>query len=248
MKTMDDYYQLSKTEIYGVLNAPSYTLADASRLCGISKGRVSRWLRGYEYNYFYNGESRNGSQESVINRINDEKSTYVSFLELIDLLFVKRFLERGFTLQRIRVLFSDARNYLDSPHFASSHFILNGMKVFLGQKKISSEATELIALLTGGQLAFSEIVEPIGEKIDFEDITGYSLATRWYPNGKNGYIVVDPSVSFGQPTIIDTRVTTDNVYDLYLGESKNISNVSKWYNITKNQVNSAVYFEQRIHA
>ena len=33
------------------LRRPSYTVAEASRLVGLTGGRVRRWLRGYEYAY-----------------------------------------------------------------------------------------------------------------------------------------------------------------------------------------------------
>jgi uncharacterized protein (DUF433 family) len=246
---MIDQSLLYENETYQVLNAPSYPIAEASRLVGISNGRIARWLRGYEYTYEVASgtEIRGGSQEPVVQRTVSEESSYVTFLELIDLLYVKKFLDKNFSLYHIRKLLNDARKYTNIPHFASSRFLAYGNKIFLDQKK-SSKGSNLIALLTGGQFAFREIIEQIGDKIDFENITGYELASRLYPLGKNGDIVIDPRISFGKPTIIGYRITTSNIYDTFLGENKEIKNISKWYKIPAGKIASAVRFETSLVA
>jgi len=246
MKAMDNFKNLLDDETYYVLGAPYYTIAQASRLCGITRYRVSRWLRGYKYSYDVGGEKRHGEQHSLIERNLDDDSASISFLELIDLLFVKRFLDRGYSLQKIRKVFDATREYLKTPHFASARFYVFGSRTILDEN-ISINEKSFLALFSGGQRAFPEIVEPVGEKIDFEDITEYGLATRWYPRGKTGFIVLDPKVSFGQPTIIGTRITTDNIYDLYIGENKKTESVSNWFNLPSFKIDSAVAFEQSIY-
>ena len=244
---MDNFQNLLVTETYNILGAPHYTIAQASRLCGITRYRVSRWLRGYEYSYDIKGEKRYGEQSSIVERNLDDDSANVSFLELVDLLFVKRFLDKGYSLQKIRKVFDATRLHLKTPHFASARFYVFGTKTILDEN-ISKGGKSFLALFSGGQRAFPEIVEPVGEKIDFEDITEYGLASRWHPRGKDGFIVVDPRVSFGQPTIIGTRITTDNIYDLYMGENKKTESVSSWFNLPGLKIDSAVAFEQSIHA
>ena len=68
--------------LYKSLSAPTYSIAEASRLTGIGKWSVGRWLRGYRY--------EGGKQGPVIRRSIPVESTYASFLDLIDLLFVKK--------------------------------------------------------------------------------------------------------------------------------------------------------------
>lgn len=247
---MEIYKDLKRTEIYKTLNASCYTLSSASRLCGISPWRVSSWLRGYEYQYaIKDGEEiREGRQNGLIHRVGNEESTYVTFLELIDLLFVKRFLTFGFSLQQTRRFLNEAREYLDTPHFASKKFLVSGRSVYLGNCKLPDDAKGLITLLTGGQLAFPEIIKPLSEKIEFEDITEYELARRWYPLGKDEDIIVDPTVSFGSPTIRGSRITTLNVYDLYKGEKEEVDRLHQWFNISPTKINAAIKFEQIINA
>ena len=244
---MVNFQSLVESETYKTLNAPYYTLAQASRLCGVSRGRISRWLRGYDYTYNISGEIREGSQESIVERNLEIDSASVSFLELIDLLFVKRFLDRGYSLQKVRKILDEARIHLKTPHFASAKFYIFGTETILDDNKMSESSKSFLALFKGGQRAFSQLVESIGEKVDFEEVTEFGLAARWYPRGKNGYIVVDPKVSFGQPTVIGTRITTNNIFDLYLGEEKKMESVSSWFNLPPNKINSAIVFEQSIN-
>lgn len=247
---MSELTKLYESELYSTLSAPSYPLAEASRLVGISKGRVARWLRGYEYKYEIAGgeEIREGQQEAVVHRTGKKGSTHASFLDLIDLLFVKRFLERGFSLQFIRKALGEARELLETPHFASNRFFTSGKKIFLDTASAPKGAGSLVALLTGGQQAFPQIIEQIADKIDFEDVTEFGLASRWFPRGKEGYVVIDPQISFGQPTLIGHRITTTNIYDLYIGENEKIDTVTKWFNIPEIKIQSAIEFEYSMHA
>lgn len=247
---MTEKNNLLNSEIYLSLIAPAYPLAEAGRLVGISSGRVGRWLRGYEYSYKVAGDEEAiiGRQDSLVHPTTKNKPTHASFLDLIDLLFVKRFIDRGYTLQFIRKALNEAQTYLDTPHFASARFFTSGKDIFLENLTAPDGTESLIALLKGGQQAFPNIVKEIGEKIDFEDITGFGFAARWFPLGKEKHIVIDPQISFGQPTIFGSRITTSNIYDLYLGEKKKIENVSKWFNIPTVKIKTAIQFEHSIHA
>ena len=221
------------TDLYETLNTPTYPLAEASRLTGISRWRISRWLRGYSYD--------GGEQGPVIRRSIPPESTYVSFLDLIELLFVKEFLMRKFSLQLIRKALEEARNYLRTPHIATKKFFTSGDKIIL---ELSDN--EMVALLTGGQRAMGMIIEQLYNKLDFEDVTEFGFARRWYPRGKNGLIVIDPKKSFGRPTLIGHSVATHNIYDLYLGENKKSEPVSEWFNIPVNKIKIAVQFEHSL--
>jgi len=89
------------------LDRPSYPAAEAGRLVGLAAGRVRRWLKGYGYNY---GDSLR-HQPPVVQR-NEPTGSYASFLDLVDLLFVKRFLDHGVSLQRVRRALDEAREIL----------------------------------------------------------------------------------------------------------------------------------------
>jgi len=227
----------SPDKLYRVLTTPAYTLAEASQLADISRWRVARWLKGYEYTYKAGSERREGKKDAVI-RHSDEPSA--SFLDLIDLLFVKKFIEHGFTLQFLRNALEEARTLLGTPHFARSKFFTSGNQIVL---ELEPTSKYMIALMTGGQSVIPQIVEQLDDKIDFEDVTGFGFATRWYPKGKHGLIMIDPQVSFGRPTLISRGIATENIFDLYLGENKKIEPVSRWFKIPAPEIRAAVNFQ-----
>ena len=242
---MNNMTRNSQNELFRILDAPTYSISEASRLVGITRWRINRWLKGYEYTYYVGEETREGHQESVVTRNDLPRKTYASFLDLIDLLFVKRFLEHGFSLQFIRMALEEARERLGTPHFARDTFFLSGKHIIL---QMGTKSKFMVALLTGGQGAMPEIIKQLGDKIDFEEVTGFGFASRWYPLGRDGMIVVDPQVSFGRPTILGRSIATENIYDLYLGESKQIDFVSHWFEIPARETQAAVNYEASLVA
>lgn len=228
------------SELISSLSTPAYPISFSSRLTGITRWSISRYLRGYDYKI---DKEKNDKRHKppVVTHVQQDV-TYASFLDLIDLLFVKEFLKRGFTLQYLRHALEEARHYLGTPHFARSEFYTSSNQILL---KIPQDGA-LIALMTNGQLAIPEIAKKLNQKMEFEDVTGYGFVHRWYPNGKNGAIVIDPLISFGKPILAGYGVPTSNIYDLYLGESKNFKTVSSWFDIPVPEIKAAIRFEHSL--
>jgi uncharacterized protein (DUF433 family) len=233
MQNLDNYSR--------ILNAPSYSMAEISRLVGVNPWTVRRYLRGYEYDYI---NSRT-IQPPVVKSDTDDRTIYASFLDLIDLIFVREFMRRGFGLPTLRKALDEARERLGTPHFARSVFFTSGSKEII--LKLPQNGS-MIALLTGGQSAMPQIIEMLSDKLEFEDVTGYGFVKRWYPRGVQGLIVIDPEISFGRPTLKGRAVPTHNIYDLYLGEKKKIAPVSNWFRIPAPEIDAAIKFEQHLWA
>jgi uncharacterized protein (DUF433 family) len=242
--TKKECSMLSRPNGNGLLNslsAPAYSIATASRLVGIHYWSVARYLRGYEYMYFKKAVEHRVQQPPVVEQ-SRRGSTYASFLDLVDLLYVKEFLKRGFALQHLRHALEEARHYLGSPHFARSEFYTSRNEIVLRLPKDSS----LIALMKGGQLTIPAITEKLSDKLDFEDVSEFGFARRWYPWGKRGSIVIDPQIAFGRPTLIGHGAATANIYDFYLGENKKVGPVSDWFDIPVPEIKTAVRFEHSL--
>ncbi len=238
-----DYRMSAKpngTELINSLAAPAYTIAMTSRLTGITRWSITRYLRGYNYK-ITKEEIYKKFKPPIINQ-SQCNSTYASFLDLVDLLYIKEFLNRGFSLQRLRLALSEAKEYLGSPHFARSQFYTHSDQIIL---KLPKNGV-LIALMTGGQYAIPEIAKKLNKKLDFEDITEFGFARRWFPKGKTGNIVIDPQISFGRPSLIGYGVATANIYDLFLGENEQIIPVSEWFGIPTPKIKTAVQFERNL--
>ena len=224
---------------------PMYNPTFAGRLVSLSTGRVKRWLEGYNYTYSVGqkNEIKEGHQGPIITRIESDLPNYASFLDLIDLLFVNKFLNYGISLQRIRKALDEANNILGGHHFAQRNFFTDGKRIYL---QVKDEAEALLELLNNGQWVIEQFIKELSHQIKFDEPTGF--AKQWYPFGKNGLIVLDPKFSFGEPTIVGKGISTSNVYDLYMGEQNKINKVCSWLSLEEQEVKAAVRFETQLKA
>ena len=223
--------------------APAYSVTYASRLVKISPWRAKRWLAGYQYRYSVRSgsEKREGRQPPVVHRKRDLGRTYASFIEVIDLLFVREFLEQGVSLQKLRRALNEAEERLDKSHFAHEVFFTNGKEIFLRLQQ-----TDIILLLSGGQWAMPPVIEQLAHRIDFDETT--KIARRWHPLGKDIPIVIDPLVSFGRPAIEGKGIATANVFDLFKAEGENLQAASSWLGVSDFEAEAAIGFERQLAA
>ena len=229
-----------------VWDIPRYTAAEAGRFTGLRAERVRRWLRGYSYLYD-SGRTASGRlvfQEPVIRQSDSEQSSFASFLDLVDLLFVRRFLETGFSLQKIRKALAEAESIVGGHHFAQRVYFTDGKEIYLRVREDGSE--NLLQLLSGGQWVIADVITQMAKQVDFDQETGF--AEKWYPAGRGGGIVLDPRVCFGAPTVVGKGVRTSNVYDLFVAESRDHRAVSDWMNLQESEVCAAVVFEETLAA
>jgi uncharacterized protein (DUF433 family) len=183
-------------------------------------------------------------QQPVIKQKDAEDSGYASFLDLIDLLFVRRFLEHGFSLQKIRKALAEAESIVGGHHFAHRVYFTDGREIYLRVR--NKEWENLLQLLSGGQWVISEVILHMAKQVDFDEKTGF--AEKWYPAGRDGGVVLDPRVCFGAPTIAGKGVRTSNIYDLFVAESGDTKEVSDWMNLRTEEVEAAVQFERALAA
>ena len=224
---------------------PAYSATAAGRLVGLTPGRVKRWLCGYEFTYTVgsNPKQRRVRMDAVVRRSDGDDSPFASFLDLVDLLFVRRFLDHDISLQKLRKSLEEAETLLGGHHFAQRSFFTEGHNIYV---QVHEKAEALLQLLSGGQWVIAPIIKALAKQIEFHDATGF--AERWYPLGRRGLVVLDPRISFGSPTIVSRSVETANVYDLFRGEGDDVETVSQWMNITALEVEAAVRFEHGLRA
>lgn len=222
------------------LSRPAYSVAEASRLVGLTAGRVRRWIRGYQYTY---GDAVR-SQLPVVQG-HPVPSSYASFLSLVDLLFVKRFLDHGLSLQKVRQALDEAREILGSIHFARETFFTASGTIFL-QLQDGDRGDAILELMSGGQWVIAPVIRELAQQIEFDSPEG--LACRWYPLGRNKPIVLDPMVAYGAPSIAGRGVKTINVHDLFVAEDERLPSVRAWWDLTDAEIQAAVDFERQLAA
>lgn len=204
----------------------------------MTPSRARRWLRGYEYEYGSPSERQRGSKSPVV--LGAERQA-VTFLDLVELLFAKSVLDQGVTLQRLRKALAEAQKYIGSDHpFAQRKLYLLGKDLFIEVPDTAHSV--LVDLLSRGQLGIPEVVVRLGKRIDFDDGSGF--AQRYWPLGKKGAVVLDPSVAFGAPTIAGTGIRTANIYDFFRAEDDSLDRTASWFGIATRDAGAAVSFEK----
>lgn len=225
-----------------------YTVPEAARLLTLPSGKLRRWAAGYEFNY-------RGAPRFSKPLIHSEFKTTtgfveISFLDLIELLFIKTFHERGVSLPVIRLTAATAAGLLGSDHpFCNQRFRTDGHTIFaklLRKQLEGAELTEadwrLIDLRTG-QHEFHDIVTPFLQHFEYDLET--DLVRQWWPMGKKRRVVVDPSLNFGAPVVSGVGVST-----ALLGEAsrhgRSVEALADWYGIPVAAVKDAVEFEESL--
>ncbi|MDR0512965.1 MAG: DUF433 domain-containing protein [Treponema sp.] len=218
-----------------------YTVPAASKILGMDAKRIRRWISGYVY---HRNTERHLVKPLIKTEFGFDDDVIISFLDLMELLFIKNFIHRGVRIQKIRKAAAAASDLLKTPHpFALRKIFTDGKEIFA---KIAKEDNDTSLLDLGNkQFQFEEILEPLlYECIDFDN---YDLAEKWWPNGKNGGIVLDPARNMGQPIIDNHNVRTELIYELYRAKHS-IDEISDWYELDKIAIEAAIGFEQGLVA
>lgn len=217
-----------------------YSLADAAVLLKAPPRNLRRWMGGYAYER--GGKSRNVPPLWVpdIPKIDDDIE--LSFRDLIELRFVRAFLEKGIGLKAVRNCLEYARVCIQSERpFSSGRFRTDGQTIFLESLEAAREPKLLD--LKKKQYVFSRVVEQSFKDLDLED----DIVARWRPYRGKDSIVVDPTRSFGQPVASASGVPTIVLADAVKAEGSQ-SRVAALYEVEKSVVRDAVRFHEELMA
>src|SRR3954469_16888998 len=89
-----------------------YTFPEAARIIGIAPAKLRRWVSQYR-------RKEPGAEylsKPVISRYFQESERVLTFLELVELLFVKLFREEGVSMPVIRKAAEEAARQFDTPY------------------------------------------------------------------------------------------------------------------------------------
>lgn len=220
-------------------HVPTYTAAEAARLVGLGPARVSHWLRGSTRKSAGGGGTRR--RRPLIRRGPSGDEPYVSFLDLIELRFIKAFLDIGIGIRKLCRALEEAVEIAGRDHpFAHQVFFTDGREIYLSAQ--AGNRRGLLQLCANGQWVIPEVILRFATEIEFSESTG--LPERWHPLGPELRVAIDPRVAFGAPTVTGHGVKTSNVYDFYLAEECDVRRVAEWFDLAPSEVEAAVEFEQ----
>lgn len=173
-----------------------YTTAEASALVGVTAGRISRWLRGYE------SKGRHYERLWAPQVDLGDGSIHLGFRDLMEVRVAHAFIRSGMSPQKVRRAISLGRELIGEERpLSTARFRTDGRTIFL-QVMVEGEDDRLIDLFRR-QYGFREIIEPSLKNVEFDD-TG--LPARWWPRGRAAHVVVDPTRCFGRPIEAESGV------------------------------------------
>ena len=217
------------------LGSGAYTLPDAARLLGIPLNKLRKWVRGIA-----DDRGRHHPAGPFASR-SEGRDRNFDFYTLIELFTVAELRKRGLSMHTLR----DARGELSERYSTPHPFALRGL-LSEGNRLLKELGDKsLLELGSGGQAAFAEVIKPFCQQLDFDAMS--NLATRYFPLGRDGGVVVDPQHAFGRPVIEGTNLATETIASLVKG-GETLEGVAEAYQIDRAAVEAAWDFEQRMAA
>src|SRR5712692_8238214 len=160
-----------------------YTFPEAARIIGIKPAKLRRWVGQYRRKV----PGAEYLSKPVISRYFQDGEHVLTFLELVELLFVKLFREKGVSMPVIRKAAAEAARRFDTPHpFAVKRFDTDGHRVFATLQQ-ESQDERLVVELGKGQLVLDTIVRPFFRKLEYRN---GGDALRYWPLHRDGRIVL----------------------------------------------------------
>ncbi|MBS0260100.1 MAG: hypothetical protein JSR13_20505 [Proteobacteria bacterium] len=217
----------------------SYTSPEAARLLRTTPLNVNRWLRGYTYKR--SGEARQIPPLWTTQHVSVEDHLEIGFRDLIELRFVKAFIDAGVGLLAIRNCLEYARECAkDDRPFSTRRFQTDGRTIFLESiERVGNQIDEPKLLdLKKKQYAFKQVIERTFKDLDIED----DAVARWRPFHGKKSIIIDPGRSFGQPIASEYGVPTVALADAVEAEGS-VEDVARIFDVPVSVIRDAVQFE-----
>lgn len=215
-----------------------YDSAEASRLVKIPVRKINRWLKGYA--------SGEGGQRIEIPPLwtpqlpVQEGSLELGFLDLIELRFVKAFLDAGLGLQTIRRCLDHARSIIAESHpFSTQRFRTDGRTIFLDSA--NGQVDGALLDLKTDQYVLKRVIEQTFRDLDLDS----DVVVRWRPLDGKTSIVIDPTRAFGQPIAESSGIPTAVLADAVAAEGS-IEAASRIFEVPIGIVRDALNFESRL--
>lgn len=214
-----------------------YSIPVAARLLQESSSTVERWAFGYtrrDIDY-------PAAIDAEIPPIGDSKA--LSFLELVELMFIQALLSSGLSWSKVREASRVAARLLhgEKHPFATKRWFADPAAIYL---QLGQEHGEDILVEVAGhaQVSIEPVLHPYLKQLDF-DVNG--IAQRFFPMGTNSHVVLDPKREFGMPITVNAGVATEMLAGLHrAGDS--IATIASWYGMDEAEVEAAVRYEEAV--
>lgn len=225
-----------------------YTPSEAATLLHERTETVRRWAFGYQRTRASGATAYPPLIRTELPELEGQRA--LTFVELIELLYIRAFERAGVSWRLIKEAANVAARMFASDHpFALRQLYIDPHSVY-GAVREADGTESLIQLIGHGQIAMSQLVKPFLEQIEFGSD---DIARRWWPMGKAGGVVVDPLISFGLPVVAEVGMRVQSLADAYDAEraafgARAIDRVAWTYEIESGHVRTALRFREWLQA
>lgn len=212
-----------------------YSIPEASHIIGMPTARVRRWVNGYH------SSTQNTHLPIAPSELPEiDGKVAISFSDLLELHFIKAFLDRGISLQKIRKAAKIAADILGvERHPFTEH------KFKTDSKSIMHCVDAKMLNLNSSQYEFEGVIK---QSLFQGFVYTGNVAGAWRPSAKEKSVILDPKFALGKPIVEDTGIRTRAIYHAWLAEGQDQKIVAHMYKLTAKQVRDAVGFEKRMAA
>jgi uncharacterized protein (DUF433 family) len=225
-----------------------YTPAEAAALLKAPPAEVRRWAFGYTR---VRGGVPRHYEPLIRTQLPElEGQQALTFIELVEMMFIKGFREAGVSWKTIHEAARVAARLFETEHpFAMRQFFADPGGVYALLREVDG-GESLVSLVGSGQHVFTDLVRPVPGAARVRSL---DVPTRWWPLGKEGRVVVDPAVSFGQPIVAEAGIPTRVLAEALAAETEYdpktaLERVAWVYRIPERHVHAATRFEEWLSA
>lgn len=219
-----------------------YSLQDAGRLVGANTRELRRWLFGYTFRHGKDAPVHR-SPPLWQTQLSDLGHEIIGFQDLVELRFVKAFVQHGVDLRIVRRCAEAAREMFGARYpFTMKRFRTDGETIYYDA--FAAEGKAELLDLNRRQWGFDSIIRPsLYEGLEFRED---GSAKRWFP-AKSEAIVVDPELAFGKPALTKFGIPTQTIA-VHVEAEGSRARVARLFDIPVAAVTAATRFEQRLNA
>jgi uncharacterized protein (DUF433 family) len=175
----------------------------------------------------------------------DGQTASLSFINLVEVLSLAGFRERGVSMQKLRKALEYVGRQMEVEHpLATERILTDGAELFWEYQERAREDVHLVNLVRGGQKVFPDAVMRYLHEIEWGRDT---FAIRWWPGSRQageGPVVVDPRRAFGSPVIAGTGIRIEDVF-LRFSAGEPLTELADDFGLTIGQTEEAVRAEAR---
>ncbi len=213
-----------------------YTPAEAAALLHERPRTVRRWAFG---------DARPPLTRTELPEVEGERA--ITFVELVELLYVQAFRRAGVSLRAIREASAVAARLFGADHpFALRQVYADAGSFLYGLVGEKDGSAALVELRGHGQQEILSFVRPYLTLLDFDRD---DLVRRWWPMGRGGGVVVDPAIAFGAPPVEEAGIRTATLARAFDAEhpasaERTVERVAWTYEVEPRHVETALAFRR----